>query len=278
MSISSFVLQNYGLICCEGAEAEKFLQGQITVDVHQASSETALLSAYCDHKGRVLASFYFFKKKDQYFFCLPYSQIQVLLNELNKFAVFSNVTLSDVSKNYQIWAAIDYPLEHGIALPGIKPRFINLAPVATSTSGCENVQAKNLWQHIEIQSGIVVIEPKTSLAFTPHQLGYQNIPAINLKKGCYRGQEIIARMHYLGKLKQHLFLCQIQASHCDLMAEVHSPELGLLGQVVQYLEQKPNNYLVLASLMDQALSLVDKLFIKDEPNSRVLSVQSPFQS
>ncbi len=260
-------LSFYGLIECSGQDIEKFLQGQITANILDVTEAKALFSAYCDHKGRIISSFYVLKKSKNYYLCLPKSMIEKTLLELNKFAIFSKVKLEDVSTSYFIYGSTQGDIQNAVLLPGNMSRYIyfssNLDSCFRENDGVtENINDslnEHQWLELDIQNKIVMIEPETSEIFIPHQLNYQDIPAISFNKGCYRGQEIIARMHYLGKLKQHLYACKIEAPNCGLNSSIIDNKGHELGQVVARLLLKDGYYSVLATL-NETLIATDKNF------------------
>lgn len=153
-----------------GPDAERFLQGQVTLDVRNIGTEPKL-GALCNNKGRVLFSFYLAKTTDGFAMEVPQALVELALKTLNKYAQFSKVEIKPLD-----------PGSHSL-----------------HSLGRDDQLAK-------IRNGIAIIDdPKTSGEFTPHELNYHAIGAVSFEKGCYTGQEIIARMHHLGKLKKHLY-------------------------------------------------------------------------
>lgn len=167
-----------GLIKIPGAQAEKFLQGQVTCDMREVN-EQPHLAAYCDPKGRVQAIFRIFKYQEDYYLIVLRTLIPQLLNTLQKVAVFFKIKLEDVSDIHPHPALKRCPLPEG---EGIKS-----------------------WELLDIKNGIPTVYPETVGLFTPHQLNLPQLNAVSFTKGCYIGQEIIARMQYLGKLKQQMY-------------------------------------------------------------------------
>ncbi len=152
-----------------GKDAFAFLQGQLTCDMRELTSENHH-AALCNNKGRVIVSMEIRQDQDNFLITLPKAVISILLKSLGKYARFSEVILEE----------------------------INL-----------NLPARNLL--LDIQQKIAVILPETSGLYTPHELNYQNLNFISFNKGCYIGQEIIARMQYLGKLKKHLCYLKVES-------------------------------------------------------------------
>ena len=228
-----FHLTHLGIIQISGSDAEKFLQGQLTCNVHEVDAMQSRLGAHCDPKGRIQATFRLFKQADSYYFLLPKNMVQHLMLRLQKYAPFFKVALEDISQHWQAMGWYDSnndpdlktiysctPTEIDavaqldqvslLRIPDLKSRFIFVGP----NKFIENIQqilntipktlAVTVWDLFDIWAGIPSIYPETCGQFTPHQLNYHLINGISFDKGCYTGQEIVARMQYLGKLKQQM--------------------------------------------------------------------------
>jgi folate-binding protein YgfZ len=229
-------LTDLGLIQISGKNSKQFLQGQLTCDVEEVNEQQSRLGAHCDAKGRILAVFRLFFYQDNYYFLLPSSIIPHLLSSLQKYAVFSKVSLSDVSKDWQkiglfgsnlpAWlqeqhltteqnGLIAYESILNLSAPGSILRSILIAPNVKSLAFILKTfdpHSLNDWHLLDILAGIPTIYPETSGQFTPHQLNLPSIGGVSFNKGCYIGQEIIARTHYLGKSKSRLFRVSFQSN------------------------------------------------------------------
>lgn len=230
---SLFHLTQLGIIQISGSNAEKFLQGQLTCDVREVDAMQSRLGAHCDPKGRIQATFRLFKQADIYYFLLPKNMVQHLILGLQKYAIFFKVTLEDISQNWQavgwydpnndsdlktIYSGAPIELDAVMQLdnasllrvPALKSRFIFVGPnkdiekIQQKLNTVSTTHAVNFWDLFDILAGIPSIYPETCGQFTPHQLSYHLINGISFDKGCYTGQEIVARMQYLGKLKQQM--------------------------------------------------------------------------
>jgi hypothetical protein len=234
-------LSHYGLILAVGEEAESFLQNQFCNDVRKVTENLGQLNAYCNPKGRVLAFFRLFKTDDQYFLRMPRSILTDTLNRLRMFVLMTKVTLEDASNDLVIIGYAgpkaqqrlqvilgDAPQEtdavnHHNGLTVI--RISDTSPRFEIYGKCEDVSelwsklaadatpvGSNSWELLDIRDAIPEIVPETKEAFVPQMINLQGINALSFKKGCYPGQEIVARMHYLGKLKRRMFLAHIESN------------------------------------------------------------------
>jgi folate-binding protein YgfZ len=240
-------LSHYGLIKASGPESEAFLQNQFCNDVRNVSATQSQLNGYCTPKGRLLAFFRLFQHADDYYLRLPQEILEPTLNRLRMFVLMSKTELNDSSESL---ARI------GIAGPQAGEQLGTLIaeiPSTTDTSAQTNdltvicvspgsrfeiygapdklqelwqALAKDAfpvgadaWELLDIHAALPDVFIQTQEAFVPQMLNLQAIDALSFKKGCYPGQEIVARMHYLGKLKRRMFM-----AHTDDTAEIQPGE------------------------------------------------------
>ncbi|NOX75948.1 MAG: folate-binding protein YgfZ [Gammaproteobacteria bacterium] len=231
-------LSHYGLIRVHGEEAESFLQNQFCNDLRNVSESLSQLNGYCNPKGRLLAFFHLFQRNGSYYLRLPREILDPTLNRLRMFVLMTRVTLEDASEQLihigfsgpradeHLQASVsDVPTEPNavthtadlsiIRVPGHLPRFEIYGSEAAvkklwqQLAGPATPVGYRHWALLDIHAAIPDIVEKTREAFVPQMINLQAINALSFKKGCYPGQEIVARMHYLGKLKRRMFLAHI---------------------------------------------------------------------
>jgi len=259
-------LSHYGLIRASGAEAEGFLQNQFCNDVHKVSPPLSQLNGYCNPKGRLLALFRLFRRGDgSYLLRLPREILEPTLKRLHMFVLMSKVTLEDdsdtqVSIGYSgpdaarnltdilgsAPAAIDACLHTGtltiIRVRGPHPRFEihGGEPAVRELWDTLSAQAQPAgsaaWTLLDIHAGLPEVLAATQEAFVPQMLNLQALNALSFHKGCYPGQEIVARMRYLGKLKRRMYRAHADTDACpqpgdNLFAEGSESGQGV-GKVV----------------------------------------------
>lgn len=278
---SSIDLIDLGLIRISGKDAKQFLQGQLTCDVEEINPKQSRLGAHCDIKGRVIASFRLFFYQNDYYFLLPRKMLPFLLASLQKYAVFSKVTLTDVSEDWQkiglygpsikdllneqkLYSAKENEVaefDHKLSLSilGSTPRCILLAPPSEPIRFIDTKfeqQSIDHWHLLDIISGIPTIYPETSGQFTPHQLNFPEIGGVSFNKGCYIGQEIIARTHYLGKSKSRLYRVSFQVNKPPLpgTALFDNDQKTEKGTLILCAKEQDNHYQALVCLQTQAIS------------------------
>lgn len=230
------LLKDYGFIQVTGPDAETFLQGQLTCDLTQVTDSHATLGASCNLKGRVISLFYLAKSAENtYLLRMPRDVIPALLTHLKKFALFSKVELSDHSDSLQV-IALDaqgvssflekeppktneviqhldsYVVKAFAASPFYELWFSSEEMLAQALQENDSEISINQWEQSQIDAQIPEVFAITSEAFTPHELNLPDLGGVHFDKGCYQGQEIVARMHYRGTLKQHLYQASLPAA------------------------------------------------------------------
>ena len=227
-------LSHFGIIAAYGEDATEFLQAQFTNDIQQVDEAHSQLSALCSPKGRMLCNFRIFRREQTYYLVLPYELLEAVLSRLRMYVLRSKVTLEDASDALmgigasgnkmvdllgdiagnlpgKVDESIEYKDYTIVRVAGTTPRFeiyglleamkklwqalvVHATPVGAS-----------VWELLNIQAGIPVITARTIDAFVPQMANMQLINGVSFTKGCYPGQEIVARMHYLGKLKRRMY-------------------------------------------------------------------------
>jgi len=298
-------LSHHGLISIEGEDATDFLQGQLTNDVRDVSLQHCQLSAYCTHKGRMLANFRLFKRDESYYIRLPQALLEPILKRISMFILMAKVVMKDSTDalvkmgvsgpkaDQQLADLItELPKETDdvtqtdgftiIKCPGSLPRYEIYGELEAMKKlwGQLDVNAApagaDAWESLEILAGIPTITPETSEAFIPQMTNMQVINGVNFQKGCYTGQEVVARMQYLGKVKRRMFLVQIATSDevkaGDKLYSKDSKSGQGTGQIVNAQPDSNGGYDALA-VIDIADAEAGKLQLHDE-NGPVITVQT----
>lgn len=215
-------LSTYGLIKVSGPEAADFLQGQLLCDINAVSIQSQL-SGYCNAQGRLISIFRICRIENDFYLRMPKEIIDNTLSKLKKYALFAKVAISDISADWLLFGlagpeASAIENTYVTALPGPVPRFeimgesSQLAPILEKLQQNFPTQPSDYWRWLDILAGIPTIYHNTQEVFVPHRLNLQLLGAISFDKGCYIGQEIIARMHYKSTLKHHMYLVQLNTA------------------------------------------------------------------
>ena len=205
--MSQFIrLDQYQLIEAHGADAEKYLQGQLTADLIALPSGANTLAAHCDPKGKMNAIFRLLKvDSEQFFLLIKKDLLPSALDVLKKYAVFSKISFD--LRDWQIVGLI------GKKCGKIEPRFTleideQRAILLNESALPINFNAdEKIWESADIQAGLPNLSAATQNLFIPQALNLQAIEqAISFTKGCYIGQETVARAKYRGANKRAMFI------------------------------------------------------------------------
>lgn len=240
------LLSSLGLLKISGVGAKKLLQGQLTCNLDDVSAATPQFAAHCNPQGRIISLFWLLQYGDDYYLQMPRTLIPTAMTALKKYAVFFKVTLSDVSDAFIQYGHVGDHLPTNapilsITMQGTPARQILIyeTPALTPTRDEES------WHYLQIINCLPMIYPETVEAFLPHELNLQNLNAISFNKGCYTGQEIIARMHYRGKLKTTLVAAEVDTPEMPIRgADIYS-ETGTIGHIVDFCKTGANTYTLL---------------------------------
>lgn len=235
-------LSHFGLIAVEGPEAAQFLGSLFTGDVRLVSPTLGQFTSWCDGKGRMLATFWLFMRGDSYYLLLPMALVPTTVTRLKQFLLRTKATVSDASDALSrvglsgagvaaalaSAAGIDAAAARGttfalgdctvVALgPAPHPRWLAIGPAGALASLCSGRLPAALpidcaaWSLLDILAGIPWLLPETSGEFIPQMVNLEALGGLSFKKGCYPGQEVVARLHYRGQLKRRMVLATVAA-------------------------------------------------------------------
>lgn len=225
-------LTQLGLIEARGADAAAFLQGQLSNDVRKVGPQQAQLSSYNSPKGRMLAVLHVLRDGDAFLLELHRSLLEVTLKRLTMYVLRSKVTLAEVADRALLGLAgpdaAARLADAGLPVPaaplacawvdgvgvmrrlGEAPRYSVLAPLARLAQLRDRLAATTKaggsddWKRLDIEAGIPTVYPETQDRFVAQMCNLDALGGISFDKGCYTGQEVIARVHYRGAVKRHM--------------------------------------------------------------------------
>jgi tRNA-modifying protein YgfZ len=221
-------LSHWGVIRARGADAASFLHSQLTSDIDHLRPDAARLAGYCSPKGRLLASFVVWKRSDdEILLACSADLLAATLKRLSMFVLRAKCKLSDASAEIALfglagpsalafaagqapasaWERASHEGGDLVRLPDVNgaPRFLWAAPAGTPAPALPPLGI-DAWRWGEVASGVVLIEAATVDQFVPQMVNYELLGGVDFQKGCYPGQEIVARSQYRGTLKRRSFL------------------------------------------------------------------------
>ncbi|MCK8044868.1 tRNA-modifying protein YgfZ [Shewanella sp. 1CM18E] len=226
-------LSHLGLMSVTGEQGRSFIHGQVTTDISSLENDQWRWGAHCDPKGKMLATFRTFAKDDTLFLLMPKDTLALDLPQLQKYAVFSKAELTDVSDAWlllgvageqaQAWLTTQFGelnaeltlIDNG-AIIHDNGRYILAIDQAHADALVAKIEQPifdaSAWQALEILAGYPNIAAAHQGQFVPQMCNVQAVNGISFKKGCYMGQETVARMKYRGGNKRALYIVTGQVS------------------------------------------------------------------
>jgi folate-binding protein YgfZ len=223
-------LTHWGLIRARGDDAVKFLQSQLTNDVAGLATSRARLAGFCSAKGRLQASFIVWKlADDDLLLACSASLLPATLKRLSMFVLRAQCKLTDAGGDFVLlgaagmaaraaigdlapWGVRPTPGGTLVRLPDVDEVPRCLFAVAPAEAPAASV-TPDAWRVLEVRAGVPIIETATVDQFVPQMLNYELLGGIDFQKGCYPGQEVVARSQYRGTIKRRMFLFE-----CDALA------------------------------------------------------------
>lgn len=224
-----------GVIRVVGDDAANFLQGQLTQDVVTLGFSEARLAAFCTAKGRMQASFVLIKRQpDEVLMVCSRDILAATLKRLSMFVMRAKAKLSDASDEFtllgltgealtslgadidRVWSKTDLAPASLVVLPPAHDgststaRGLWCAPVGTALPVLPAIELSQ-WHWLSVRSGIAMITQSIGEAFVPQMLNYESVGGVNFRKGCYPGQEVVARSQFRGTLKRRAYIVHASA-------------------------------------------------------------------
>ena len=298
-------LNHYSAIALNGEEQSKYLQGQVTCDVTTSTEHSLLVGAHCNAKGKVFSAFRLLNRNAAHLLIQPKTSIEYSIAELKKFGVFAKVEISEtdklsffalVGKNTpsilqnsftRIPDSLNPVVQSGsttlIYIAGKQARYILIDTAATLEGVLVDmnlpVYNNAVWDLLEIDEGFVQLPAESSGEYVPQMLNLQAINGISFTKGCYLGQETVARMQYLGKNKKALFSLSTSLKQPLQNDDVIEKQLGenwrKAGDILSVYQADDGNC-YLQAVMGNDINDATQLRIKSQPETKVTIQTLPY--
>ena len=298
------LLDKVALIKAEGEDAESFLQGQTTCDFSAISQQQPKLGAHLNVKGRAQCTFVAFKVENSFYLLLPADQLEPTLAALSKYAVFSKVSLSSCQDYLVIgfggegieqcmeflFECCPEPGKLAITAQGAVMHVQQLGYLAVVEANQQQsiftqlqqqpltLCGDNGWVLHRINSGAPLISAALSELWIPQELNYELIDGVSFDKGCYKGQEIVARIHYRGQPKVRTQILSIETATAGdetvNLGDKISGE-GQTGSIVEIARVNKNTLKVLSTLKT-TVSESEKLKLEQNDESQIRMLPLPY--
>jgi folate-binding protein YgfZ len=223
-------LNNRTLLKLSGGDVRPFLQGQLSNDIDALKGGVVQLNAYCQHQGKIIALLWAMKRDDDFYLSFPSDLAEIITKRLTMFKMMSAVEITDVSNELIQLGVVDESFDGAFKLNNQQS-----VALVKSVDGIELADASE-WALACIDNSVAEVELKTSEKFVPQLLNLDvDEVGVNFTKGCYPGQEVVARLHYLGKSKRRMrqFECEGEVNVGDELIVTGSKSAKASGIVVR---------------------------------------------
>ena len=268
-------LTDWGVIRAQGEDARKFLHGQLTQDVEHLQPGTARLAGYCSAKGRLQATFVIWAASaDEVLLACSADLLAAVLKRLSMFVMRAKCKLGDASGDLPLWglagplAGVDLPtavwhtspqgggvwigLPQALSVDGVvTARYLGVGIEAPAAPALDPA----IWAGLEVQSGVARVVAATAEQFVPQMVNLELVGGVNFQKGCYPGQEIVARSQYRGTLKRRAYVVQAGADLAPGQEVFHSADAGQPAGMVVLAGRAPGGASV--ALVELKISALD---------------------
>lgn len=295
------ILKNYTMVVVEGKDSKEYLQSKLTIDMNQFKNNKYHIAAHCSINGKVLGILTLFKYKQGYAYLIRKSTVDLQVQELKKYSIFSKLSIF-IEKKIKIIGLVgirgkvflqkfflNIPnekktivIEKNIILllvDNIKKRYFLIFPekkifflykILFTNSNIKNYK---YWNFLDIESGFPIIEKNTQEKFLPQELGLQKINGINFHKGCYQGQEVISRA-YFKKIKNN-FLCWMilyadNVLQKNLKIEAKIKEKWVIVGKIIYAISNIDNIFWIQVILNKKINLNCKFRIFSKKNKKLI--------
>lgn len=225
-----YQLSQLAVIKVTGDDAATFLQGQLTADVVQQAYDSWLFGGHCDAKGKLWSILRIVKTETAFYLLQPTESAAASLAQLEKFGVFSKVTFSDISAQTGVTFTPDLAqADFTVTTSEENQLTLGLGEASLTLSFAAPKDAEpgdDLWRRFEIEQGVAQLTEATIGEYVPQMVGLDALGGVSFKKGCYIGQETVARMHYLGQNKRLPRLLEGQVSELPAAGLTLERKLG----------------------------------------------------
>ena len=197
-----YILNDRALLKISGSDSELFLQNQLSNDINKLDSSSIQLNAYCQHQGKIIGLFWVMRYKGSFLISFPKDLLEIIKSRLQMFVIMSDVIIEDISESYSQIGLIDENQSNALRIND----KLSILIEAKDNHHDLIINNNHDWAKACIEAYLPEVFAITSEKFVPQMLNLDiGEVGVNFSKGCYPGQEVVARLHYLGSAKRRLF-------------------------------------------------------------------------
>jgi hypothetical protein len=271
-TLALYPIFHLSVLRVSGNDAADFLQGQLTCNIKEITAQNSFFAGFCNAQGRVISTLLILKRNDDFLLILPSMLLEKVKNKLKMYILRSKVQLQDANEDFCLsglhcsndmkeelslpeanfsinnnWLKL--PNAHYLSVASADESIIQMVKLQKQGFQLQNHQD---WQNLDLQGGLVWLDETSSEEYIPQMLNLDKLGGISFTKGCYTGQEVVARTHYLGKTKRELFLAQTAGDVIfDNNHSVVDDSEQIAGQILTIFRE-PTSYKILLVLQTSA--------------------------
>ncbi|MEY4768114.1 MAG: hypothetical protein RL637_753 [Pseudomonadota bacterium] len=239
-----------GILIVSGNDARSFLQGQLTTDVEHLIPNLACFTAFCNAKGKVISTLLIIKRDQQFLLILPKILLETVHKRLSRYILRAKVKLVIDTSLIMSGIQMINPISNSVSLPNNdfeinqsmlklpQQRYLFIDSIENSIQIWQSylnhgfiVANSQNWELLDIYSKIAWLNLQSSELYIPQMLNIDQFGGISFTKGCYIGQEIVARTHYLGTVKRQLFMIEVNHENVD-SENIIDAQQQIIGQLL----------------------------------------------
>ena len=284
-------LADWQLVKISGEDNHSYLQGQVTIDINKLTEQRALFGAHCDAKGKMWSNLLIFQREQDIYYIVRKSVVERQIAELKKYAVFANLTIEIVNdlnivgippeaiSGQPALESIISPLTVNncvtvdnityIKLPLPQMRFIMVTPNALP----DDLQPCDDWVKLDLEAGYAIIDAPNIESLLPQACNLQHFDAISFDKGCYCGQEMVARAEYRGANNRGLYLLSGKSATLPKIGDKLEYEIDgnwrESGQVLAAVKLNQDNAIYVQVVLANGIDINTQFRVKDQPDSQL---------
>ncbi len=270
-------LESYRAVLFEGPDAASFLQNQVTSDIGNLKHGFAYRSGYCNPKGRLIATLWLIKSEENIIAVLPHTVLMDFVQRIKRFIMRSKVSISELSDTVVMGLIKErgaLHLEDGCEAVITDSMSFVLIDTMNPSNGVEQlfkstrIDDENRWFCEAIKAGFIDIEGAMQEQFLPQWINLQADGGVSFSKGCYPGQEIVARTKYLGEVKRRLFRLNLSAQ-VDSPKPIVNKDGQTAGNLLSCAQMASGEFIGLGVIKTDHINTDESLFLNDVSVSKV---------
>jgi len=256
------LLQKRSLIKVSGEDSESFLQSQFSNDISKIIENTVQINSYCQHQGKIIAILWVFKKNRNFYISIPNQLNELVLSKLNMYKLMSKVVIEDFSERVYQYGLINDDQEDSF-------KITNNLSLWTTRKLLADLQNNSYWEMACINESLPEVYLDISEKHIPQDLNLDiDQMGVSFTKGCYPGQEVVARMHYLGKPKRRLFrfTSRFEVFIGDSLNVNNSKSLKASGEVIRVVNEGGKSHFL---AVFEVSRINDQIFLNNDQSKLV---------